>query len=69
MSRIALGTVQFGVPYGIANEVGQVSRAEAKSILQQAYAHKIDTIDRAKEYYSWENITNKYLKLAINVTK
>jgi len=31
--------------------------------------YKIDTIDRAKEYYSWENITNKYLKLAINVTK
>ena len=50
MSRIALGTVQFGVPYGIANEVGQVSRAEAKSILQQAHAHNIDTIDTAIGY-------------------
>jgi len=50
MSRIALGTVQFGVSYGIANEVGQVSRTEAKSILQQAYVHKIDTIDTAIGY-------------------
>ena len=50
MSRIALGTVQFGVPYGIANKVGQVSRTEAKSILQQAYAHKVDTIDTAIGY-------------------
>ena len=50
MSRIALGTVQFGVPYGIANKLGQVSRAEAKLILQQAYAHKIDTIDTAIGY-------------------
>ncbi len=50
MSRIALGTAQFGAPYGIANEVGQVSRTEAKSILGQAYVHKIDTIDTAIGY-------------------
>jgi len=50
MSRIALGTVQFGFPYGVANEVGQVSRTEAKSILQRAYAYEIDTIDTAIGY-------------------
>ena len=50
MSRIALGTVQFGIPYGIANKVGQVSRTEAKSVLQQAYAHKVDMIDTAISY-------------------
>ena len=32
-SRLALGTVQFGLPYGIANRVGQVSRNEAAAIL------------------------------------
>lgn len=50
MSRIALGTAQFGLPYGVANKVGQVSRIEAKSILHHAYIHKIDTIDTAIGY-------------------
>jgi aryl-alcohol dehydrogenase-like predicted oxidoreductase len=50
VSRIALGTVQFGLPYGIANKVGQVSRIEAKSILHHAYIHNIDTIDTAIGY-------------------
>lgn len=55
MSRIALGTVQFGVPYGIANQVGQVSRAAAKLVLEQASAHKINTIDTAIGYGESEN--------------
>ncbi|MBU3585142.1 aldo/keto reductase [Polynucleobacter sp. AM-26B4] len=50
MSRIALGTAQFGVPYGIANQVGQVSRVEAKSILHEAYTGKLDTVDTAIAY-------------------
>lgn len=50
MSRIALGTAQFGLPYGVANKAGQVSRIEAKSILHHAYIHKIDTIDTAIGY-------------------
>lgn len=31
--KLALGTVQFGLPYGIANQGGQVSREEAGHIL------------------------------------
>lgn len=50
MSRLALGTVQFGVPYGIANRGGQVSREEATRMLQLAAAHDIDTIDTAIGY-------------------
>ena len=50
MNRISLGTVQFGLPYGIANQVGQISRAEARSMLRQAFTHKIDTIDTAITY-------------------
>lgn len=49
-SRIALGTVQFGIPYGIANKVGQVAREEAKAMLQVAGAAGIDTIDTAIAY-------------------
>jgi aryl-alcohol dehydrogenase-like predicted oxidoreductase len=48
--RLALGTVQFGLPYGIANQLGQVSRAEAKAMLQIASARGVDTLDTAIAY-------------------
>lgn len=50
MTSLALGTVQFGVPYGIANQTGQVSRGEAKSMLQLAAVNGIDTLDTAIGY-------------------
>ncbi len=50
MSRLALGTVQFGLPYGIANQSGQVSRADANAMLQLALANGIDTLDTAIAY-------------------
>lgn len=50
MHRVALGTAQFGMPYGIANVSGQVSRDEAKAILGLARSNRIDTIDTAIDY-------------------
>jgi hypothetical protein len=50
MSRLALGTVQFGLPYGIANQSGQVMRSVAKMMLQVAAANGIDTLDTAIAY-------------------
>ena len=50
MNRLALGTVQFGLPYGIANQTGQVSLKEANAMLQLALAHRIDVIDTAIAY-------------------
>lgn len=49
-NRLALGTVQFGMPYGIANKAGQVSREEAGAILDYAAAAGIDTLDTAIAY-------------------
>ena len=48
--RLALGTVQFGLPYGVANKSGQVSRAEAKLMVRLASENGIDTIDTAIAY-------------------
>jgi len=48
--KFALGTVQFGLPYGIANNAGQVSREEAVRILAFARDRGIDTIDTAIAY-------------------
>lgn len=48
--RLALGTAQFGMPYGINNVVGQVSEENAKSILKYAASVGITTIDTAIAY-------------------
>jgi len=48
--KLALGTVQFGLSYGIANQAGQVSRSEAKAMLQLASTNGIDTLDTAIAY-------------------
>ena len=48
--KIALGTVQFGTHYGIANTNGQVEKSEAKDILNYAKSFGIDTIDTAISY-------------------
>jgi aryl-alcohol dehydrogenase-like predicted oxidoreductase len=47
---LALGTAQFGLPYGIANQVGRISRDEATTILDHAWAAGLDTIDTAIAY-------------------
>lgn len=49
-NRLALGTVQFGLPYGVANKYGRVSREEAARILDDAWSAGLDTIDTAIEY-------------------
>ncbi len=49
-SRLALGTVQFGLPYGIANQGGQVGGEEAAAIVSRAWAMGFDTLDTAIAY-------------------
>jgi len=49
-SRIALGTAQFGLPYGVANRRGQVDRADLAAILDRAQVAGIDTLDTAMAY-------------------
>lgn len=49
-NRLALGTVQFGLPYGVANRQGQVPETEAREILKLAQAQGIDTLDTAIAY-------------------
>ena len=52
--KIALGTVQFGTHYGIANANGQVNSSEVKEILDHARNSGVDTIDTAISYGSSE---------------
>lgn len=48
--KLALGTAQFGSPYGIANQSGKVSLEEVKQILTEARLSYIDTVDTAILY-------------------
>ena len=54
MSKLALGTVQFGLDYGVANTSGQVNRTDVYEILSQAKGAGIDTLDTAIAYGSSE---------------
>lgn len=48
--KLALGTVQFGLDYGIANQSGQVSLAQASEIMALACLHGIKDLDTAIAY-------------------
>lgn len=52
--RLALGTVQFGLNYGVANQAGQVSLDDVGRILTLARENGVDTIDTAMDYGSSE---------------
>jgi len=54
--KLALGTVQFGLDYGITNQDGQVSLDEAKNILDFAKDNGINTLDTAPAYGNSEKI-------------
>jgi aryl-alcohol dehydrogenase-like predicted oxidoreductase len=49
-NRLALGTVQFGLPYGVANDSGQVNPAAVATILGRARTAGVDTLDTAANY-------------------
>lgn len=50
LERLALGTVQFGLDYGIANRTGQTSREEAARIIVLARTSGLDTLDTGIGY-------------------
>jgi aryl-alcohol dehydrogenase-like predicted oxidoreductase len=54
--RLALGTVQFGLAYGVANKRGQIAFTEAREILLRARVAGIDTLDTAVAYGESEAI-------------
>jgi len=62
MAKLCLGTVQFGMKYGINNTLGQPAKTDVFEILDMAYANGIQTIDTACAYGSAENILGEYFE-------
>ena len=48
--KIALGSAQFGLSYGVANAYGKVTSDEIATILDVAVTNNIDTLDTAIAY-------------------
>ena len=48
--RLAIGSAQFGLDYGISNHTGQVTLSEGSAVLNLARANGISTIDTAIGY-------------------
>ncbi len=48
--RLVLGTAQFGLAYGVANQGGLVDREEVQKIMDHAWLEGIDTLDTAAAY-------------------
>ena len=61
--KLIIGTAQFGMHYGIANQNGQVGENEIESILNFAFENDINTLDTAKAYGNSEKSIGNYLKL------
>lgn len=59
VTRLALGTVQFGLPYGVANTQGQVSFEQADAMLGTMRIAGIDTIDTAIAYGEAEAVLGR----------
>lgn len=60
--ELALGTVQFGLDYGISNTQGQVSKAEVFDILTQAKHLGIKSLDCAGAYGDSEHLLGDIFK-------
>ncbi|HEX2608133.1 MAG TPA: aldo/keto reductase [Flavisolibacter sp.] len=61
-SRIILGTVQFGLPYGINNAEGKPAKEKVYRILDKAYEYGIRQLDSADAYGDAQFLIGKYVK-------
>ena len=59
MSKISLGTVQFGIRYGLNPNKKMVNEEEVNKILNYAKLEKIDLLDTAPSYGVSEKILGK----------
>ncbi len=60
LGRLGLGTVQFGVDYGIANDAGQCSPETTRDILAEAKRLGLRMLDTAPAYGQAERALGRY---------
>lgn len=62
ITKLALGTVQFGAVYGINNKTGRITERDAEAILRRAYSAGIDTLDTSQAYGESEAVLGRLLR-------
>lgn len=62
LSRLMLGTVQFGLPYGVANRTGQPTYETARDIVAAALEGGVNCFDTAAAYGTSEEILGRALQ-------
>jgi uncharacterized protein len=62
INKLALGTVQFGLDYGINNTRGKIPFREIENILNFALSNKILMLDTAFSYGESENVLGEFFK-------
>ena len=66
MSRITLGTAQFGSDYGISNKLGKPNEKTIHSILDFSVKNGINTFDTAAGYGDSEEILGRFFSMEEN---
>ena len=61
-SKLILGTVQFGLKYGINNTIGKPKKEEVLSLLKVAYNSGIRVLDTAEAYGNAHQLIGNYHK-------
>jgi len=61
-SKLILGTVQFGLNYGINNTIGKLSEYQVFELLETAYDLGIRTLDTAEAYGNAHSIISNFHK-------
>ena len=65
--KIGLGTVQWGINYGIANKTGITSDTEIKKIIRRAHKNNINLLDTALIYGSSHEKIRKFCNEDFNI--
>ena len=68
-NKIALGTTQFGLDYGISNKTGQIPESQVFEILNESIRSGINVLDTAYAYGNSEQVIGDYVKEHGNVFK
>lgn len=61
-SKLILGTVQMGLPYGINNTTGKVSLDDSFEILEYAFENGIEILDSAEAYGNAHEVIGAFHK-------
>ena len=61
INRLGIGTVQFGMEYGINNKNGMLNQKIITDILNLATKEKIDLLDTARNYGTSEDVIGLFL--------